>query len=71
MSEWISAKDRLPRPSKIIYYMVYECVFRCIYIVWYSECDTWILRDTTTPYFDTKNVTHWQPLPEPPKDKIL
>jgi len=60
-SKWISVKDRLPEQelSVLVYSpFVEDCVDKAYLYndVWYdiSQSD------------DIPNVTHWQPLPEPP-----
>ncbi len=57
MSEWISAKDRLPESEGD-----YLCAFDDGFIATASwiDCD-WEL------WADSGEVTHWMPLPEPPK----
>lgn len=59
--EWISVNDRLPEPG--------EDVLVCNH---WGDIDTdmvWINPDGKTEfYFDKTNVTHWMPLPEPPKE---
>ena len=58
MSEWISVKDRLPKPFESV------LVFRDGKIsIDYSEENGWFAYD-----FNGKRVTHWMPLPEPPKE---
>jgi hypothetical protein len=64
MSEWISVKDELPEPNEI--YLVHcpswsddECAV-CLFEngKWYYDHDSEI----------NSYVTHWMPLPEPPKE---
>ena len=64
MSEWISVKDRLPECGEVIAFSnQYEdyligCLFEfeCEDVVCYSDgCEMY-------------HVTHWMPLPEPPKE---
>lgn len=67
MSDWISVKDRLPEDLKRV--RVYAPVFGITdgYLDkikmdrGYKEC--WRLVDATCLW----KVTHWMPLPEPPK----
>jgi hypothetical protein len=61
--QWVSVKDRLPEPLQdvlIVYAPTNEVRndFR-------MECWNW----PENPVHETQFVTHWQPLPEPPKEK--
>ena len=68
MSEWVSVADRLPpeRGRYIVYATIYftnhegkQGSFKMVCISQYSEWEG----------FDVaKKVTHWMPLPEPPKE---
>ena len=69
--EWISIKDRLPEDVNDRGYIInYLCVIdslsgayvRCLF---YLDTEFVMLGD----YCDTiyHNVTHWQPVPKPPK----
>jgi hypothetical protein len=76
MSEWISVKDRLPNEDAKILYVVKihgERAFtkqgmRCF------DGDYWWWCNEDGDYKDTGNdpgyseVTHWQPLPDPPSE---
>jgi hypothetical protein len=59
MSEWISVKDRLPDNHG--YYL-------CHYIFDTKRCyhDFWF---TGSVFSTVDEITHWMPLPNPPKDK--
>lgn len=68
MSDWISVKDRLPEDTKAV--LVWTPENLCMY--------TGYLRDTmgrlaVWAHFGgmggtiNKEVTHWMPIPEPPK----
>ena len=61
-TEWISVKDRLPdKPEE--------------YIVWGGQFVTtlqffdgeWQSEFVPSKYLDQSKITHWMPLPEPPK----
>lgn len=59
---WISVKDRLPQEhSKVLCFVYggYHMILRRVNDGWYSP-------ESSQEYF-TYFVTHWQPLPEPPK----
>lgn len=62
MSEWISVDERLPADD-IAQYLVYDlhgCYFAADF-----EGGEFNLNDD---YFTSEEVTHWMPLPEPPKN---
>ena len=66
MSNWISVEDELPNKPK--YYLVFT---RCGSI-WNTSLLFWNMGDVTPKWEDRDrdyqdNVTHWMPLPEPPK----
>ena len=63
MNEWISAKDRLPETI--------DPVIVCneisnVYLAWYNYVDN-LWRYTYRTEIVTHKITHWMPLPEPPK----
>lgn len=67
MSDWISVKDRLPTPSSDCRYSLYLA----IHAGWDHHA-TVLMFDNEMLNFtrhgdDTQKVTHWMPLPEPPK----
>ena len=63
--KWISVEERLPdEPGEVL-----ACVYGRICIAWYSN------RCFETPsgmvFYACENaVTHWMPLPEPPKEDV-
>lgn len=65
--EWISVKDRLPSIDENV--LVYDNCFKDVSIGYISDFlnyrKTWI-TDCGESVSDT--VTHWMPLPEPPKE---
>ena len=81
MSEWISVEDRLPsreglEPDEVEYVLVSEQYFAAItgeklgsYV---SICgfghDGWSKFDNFG-YVRTENITHWMPMPRPPKEE--
>lgn len=68
MSEWISVKDRLPEKSDdyLVYYLKkYECGFET---KWINVC-SFITSHDGWQTDNTETITHWQPLPEPPKEE--
>lgn len=75
MSEWISVEDRLPRSEQIV--IGYTPCDKFMFVGFHQESKSvnydwsnWkiitALRSTKTM---TKKVTHWMPLPEPPKEE--
>ena len=77
MSEWISVKDRLPEklPTKIK--IPYLCDGESIRVLLYSAkeekeyagyYDYQLRRFFTVDDSVIGGVTHWMPLPEPPKE---
>ncbi len=63
MSNWISVKERLPEDDG--YYLTFTTEHTCE-VYRYDGDGEWV-----TDYDDTANhdITHWQPLPEPPKEE--
>lgn len=65
MTEWISVKDRLPEKTSrcIVSRFDYVTCTSFIDILWFEK-DSWWDR----LYPGNFAVTHWMPLPEPPKE---
>ena len=62
--DWISVKDRLPESYAT--YLVYELnVHRIAFADYYGDGE-WLACYNLTNI--TRCVTHWMPLPEPPKE---
>ena len=65
--EWISVKDKMPRINEVV--LVYDKFIEDVSIGYISEFlgerTVWII-DYGESVSDT--VTHWMPLPEPPKE---
>ena len=62
MSEWINAKDEVPRvKGDVILYLGPNSVYRYALGNWETGHG---FRDIHNRYLYT--VTHWQPLPDPP-----
>jgi hypothetical protein len=69
--EWISVNDRLPKRDgeSSIYCLVFE-TFKTITVRPYNEAHScWDQEDGDDYYTDAVGgkITHWMPLPEPPK----
>lgn len=61
-NEWVSVEERLPAPTENLV-LVYDCTG--VNMAWYSYAMGWMYR-TGLPGVE---ITHWMPLPEPPKEK--
>ena len=58
VKEWVSVKDRLPEENTTVIVATDNgIVFQCLYA--YDGWDLWDDNDV--------NITHWQPMPQPPK----
>ena len=58
VQEWVSVKDRLPEENTTVIVATDNgVVFQCLYS--YDGWDLWDDNDV--------NITHWQPMPQPPK----
>lgn len=64
--QWISVNDRLPKDGKNVLVLIpYRGVV--LNYVSYRESDEWYVPDRLGR-FSLSDVTHWMPLPEPPKE---
>ena len=84
MQEWISVDDRLPEKDGA--YLVTTNSFgdrQSVKLRWFAkdgenidaydlagQKDVWYLYDIECGYVSIKTVTHWMPLPQPPKGGI-
>ena len=67
MAEWISVEERLPESGKSVLGLMAN---KFPFVAAYRECDeTWYMPTQTGCSKCKKVVTHWMPLPEPPKEK--
>ncbi len=69
MSEWISVDDRMPDDVQSCESLLVYCAYPACKEadVAYLDSDyIWCSEDSHKPI----PVTHWMPLPEPPKDKL-
>ena len=62
MSKWISVKDRLPKVGEHV------LVFSPITGI-KTDFIAFVENDEEDRFFRSGRVTHWMPLPEPPKEK--
>lgn len=67
MRNWVSVEDKLPNMGKdVLVYKSGNILIGTLAI--YNECTHWaIFTPLANEFFLCKDVTHWQPLPEPPK----
>ena len=61
MSEWISVDDKLPENMNDVLVVISLGI---MFVAWYDSFyeNVWMYNGSTL-----HNVTHWMPLPEPPK----
>ena len=68
MTKWISVKDQMPKDEQKVLFFVrdrenmYAGQFFSERQRFEENLDGW--------WFDEENITHWMPLPEPPKEII-
>lgn len=63
MAEWISVKDKLPDDGKEVLFSDGSSIM----VGWYNaDEEFWELTDADMIVYAV-DVTHWMPLPEPPK----
>jgi hypothetical protein len=63
--EWISVKDRLPEKDfKVLCF--YSNQYIDVLEYWYDEKEIPVFFNP--PLHSVNDVTHWMPLPEPPKE---
>lgn len=63
MVKWISTKDRLPEKEG----EVLAALFGRVYMCWYLAA-TKQFESPSGAVWSIDTVTHWMPLPEPPKE---
>lgn len=63
-AHWISVKDRPPEDHVAVF--VFDSVCRNIYKAWMShDLGEWFSEEYLPDFL---NITHWMPLPKPPKE---
>ena len=63
MSDWISVEDRLPKEHQgVIAFAKHSCFEPMRHIGYYCK------SNFVFPDWDMWTVTHWMPLPAPPKE---
>lgn len=67
MAEWISVKERLPEDRHSV--LVYCPYNKCIYTAYYDDFnDEWYHFGRGGRIEVYYTMSHWMPLPEPPKE---
>ena len=64
VQEWISVDDRLPEKGEEV--LVFDTRENWTGFAWLRPDETWTALGFDFP-FDLGEVTHWMPLPQPPK----
>lgn len=64
MTKWISVEDELPSDHKNVIVYANDIVMSWVETAWYGD-DFWHDAEGEECYIP--DVTHWQPLPDPPK----
>ncbi len=66
--EWISVKDRLPEVAIEVLVFAPDCrvIGNTLIGKYFPSENTWTVYDFHDSKLD-EDVTHWQPIPEPPK----
>ena len=65
VSKWISCKDKMPDDGVNV--LIYAGN-RMISLAWYDKDMRYFNICDSDYKYNSLDVTHWQPLPEPPKD---
>lgn len=67
MAEWISVEERLPEDNHSV--LVYCPYNKCIFTAYYDDfAGEWVHFGGCMPGEVYYPVSHWMPLPEPPKE---
>ena len=64
VQEWISVRDRLPEKGEEV--LVFDTRENWTGFAWLRPDETWTALGFDFP-FDLGEVTHWMPIPQPPK----
>lgn len=64
MKKWISVKDRIPQEGKFVLVCTKGCVPRVA--LFHNDDPYYYFLSPDCMRVQFKDITHWQPLPEPP-----
>jgi hypothetical protein len=67
VSEWISVKDRLPDENV---WVIVAANGVTQYGTAFLDCEGWNWFGGESDIAPTYEMSHWQPLPEPPKETV-
>lgn len=67
MSEWISVEDRLPEEAQEVLCFRGTDIGALMDVYTYIGDNKWEDSYENWNYGDLEGITHWMPLPEPPK----
>ena len=69
MGEWINVEDRLPDRVERVLCACWDYVIKIYWhkLLWFENGNWWKSIKTYDANYN-KHVTHWMPLPEPPKE---
>ena len=59
---WIPCSERLPKQFEDV--LVFDALNNTVFTVYYYKHDGWYNG------WDVEGITHWMPLPEPPKENV-
>lgn len=65
--KWISVEERLPELG--LHVLTYGIYTKDLIVAWLDDCDEFLgVYDWVNEHQSLDQVTHWMPLPEPPKE---
>lgn len=70
--QWISVKDKHPKHGDIVLCALfdpYDCDYEYDVLQWDDPVKVWVGRYPVSDDDDSGLVTHWMPLPDPPKEE--
>lgn len=65
--KWISVKEKVPELG--LHVLTYGIYTKDLIVAWLDDCDEFLgMYDWVNEHQSLDQVTHWMPLPEPPKE---